>query len=147
VRAGARERGSAGRARMTGQHPYGAGQVGRTAARRSRARAGGQRGLRGPSACVLPRDGAAVFGRRRAARAPRHGVAGRRATSWRGAAPASASQNVSLRLCLSAQNSQKLNRSAPVMNRKVVDLTTPYNFHKGCLVFFSTDFAGTSCQL
>jgi hypothetical protein len=33
------------------------------------------------------------------------------------------------------------------MNRKVVDLTTPYNFHEGRLVFFSTDFAGTSCQL
>jgi hypothetical protein len=33
------------------------------------------------------------------------------------------------------------------MNRKVVDLTTPYNFHKGCIVFFSTDFAGTPCQL
>jgi hypothetical protein len=34
-----------------------------------------------------------------------------------------------------------------VMNRKVVDLTTLYNFHKGYRVFFSTDFAGTSCQL
>jgi hypothetical protein len=33
------------------------------------------------------------------------------------------------------------------MNRKFVDLTTPYNFHKGRLVFFSTDFAETSCQL
>jgi hypothetical protein len=33
------------------------------------------------------------------------------------------------------------------MNMKVVDLTTLYNFHKGRLVFFSTDFAGTSCQL
>jgi hypothetical protein len=33
-----------------------------------------------------------------------------------------------------------------VMNRKVVDLTTLYNFCKGRLVFFSTDFAGTSCQ-
>jgi hypothetical protein len=33
------------------------------------------------------------------------------------------------------------------MNRKVVDLTTLYNFHKGSRVFFSTDFAGTSCQL
>jgi hypothetical protein len=33
------------------------------------------------------------------------------------------------------------------MNRKVVDLTTLYNFQKGHIVFFSTDFAGTSCQL
>jgi hypothetical protein len=33
------------------------------------------------------------------------------------------------------------------MNRKVVDLTTLYNFHNGRLVFFSTDFAGTSCLL
>jgi hypothetical protein len=30
-----------------------------------------------------------------------------------------------------------------VVNRKVVDLTTLYNFHKGRLMFFSTDFAGT----
>jgi hypothetical protein len=29
------------------------------------------------------------------------------------------------------------------MNKKVVDLTTLYNFYKGSLVFFSTDFAGT----
>jgi ribosomal protein L19E len=34
-----------------------------------------------------------------------------------------------------------------VMKRKVEDLTTLYNFHKGSKVFFSTDFAGTSCQL
>jgi hypothetical protein len=27
------------------------------------------------------------------------------------------------------------------MNRKVVDLTTLYNFYKGSRVFFSTDFA------
>jgi hypothetical protein len=33
------------------------------------------------------------------------------------------------------------------VNRKVVDLTTLYNFHKGFMVFFSTDFVGTSCQL
>jgi hypothetical protein len=30
---------------------------------------------------------------------------------------------------------------------KVVDLVTLYNFQKGYRVFFSTDFAGTSCQL
>jgi hypothetical protein len=34
-----------------------------------------------------------------------------------------------------------------VMNRKFVELTNLYNFHKGSRVFFSTDFAGTSCQL
>jgi hypothetical protein len=28
-----------------------------------------------------------------------------------------------------------------VMNRKVVDVTTLYNFYKGSRVFFSTDFA------
>jgi hypothetical protein len=33
------------------------------------------------------------------------------------------------------------------MNRKVVDLTTLYNFHKGCLVFFSTDFAQNAAKL
>jgi hypothetical protein len=33
------------------------------------------------------------------------------------------------------------------VNREVVDLTTLYNFHKGFRVFFSTDFAGMSCQL
>jgi hypothetical protein len=33
------------------------------------------------------------------------------------------------------------------VNRKVVDLTTLYNFYKGSRVFFSTDFAGTSRQL
>jgi hypothetical protein len=32
------------------------------------------------------------------------------------------------------------------MNRKLVDLTTLYNFHKGRLVFFSTDFVGTSAK-
>jgi hypothetical protein len=30
------------------------------------------------------------------------------------------------------------------VNRKVVDLTTLYNFHNGYLVYFSTDFAGMS---
>jgi hypothetical protein len=28
-----------------------------------------------------------------------------------------------------------------VVNRKVVDLITLYNFYKGCMVFFSTGFA------
>jgi hypothetical protein len=34
-----------------------------------------------------------------------------------------------------------------VMNTKVVDLAILYNFHKGHLVFFSTDFSQQACQL
>jgi hypothetical protein len=33
------------------------------------------------------------------------------------------------------------------MNRKSVDLAILYNFHKGHLVLFSTDFAQKVCQL
>jgi hypothetical protein len=33
------------------------------------------------------------------------------------------------------------------MNMKVVDLAILYNFRKGHLVFFSTDFAQQACQL
>jgi hypothetical protein len=33
------------------------------------------------------------------------------------------------------------------VNSKVVDLTTLYNFYKGSIVFFSTDFAESACQL
>jgi hypothetical protein len=33
-----------------------------------------------------------------------------------------------------------------VVNRKVVDLTTLYNFYKGSRVFFSTDFVESACQ-
>jgi hypothetical protein len=33
------------------------------------------------------------------------------------------------------------------MNRKVVDLTTLYNFYKGRLVFSSTDFAQNVAKL
>jgi hypothetical protein len=33
------------------------------------------------------------------------------------------------------------------VNRKVVDLTTPYNFHKGRILFFSIDFAQTAAKL
>jgi hypothetical protein len=33
------------------------------------------------------------------------------------------------------------------MNRKVVDITTPYNFKKGRMVFFSTDFAQIAAKL
>jgi hypothetical protein len=33
------------------------------------------------------------------------------------------------------------------MNRKVVDLTTLYNFYKGRIVFFSTDFASITAKL
>jgi hypothetical protein len=34
-----------------------------------------------------------------------------------------------------------------VVNRKVVDLTTLYNFYKDRMVFFSTDFAQTGPKL
>jgi hypothetical protein len=33
------------------------------------------------------------------------------------------------------------------VHRKVVDLTTLYNFYKGRLVFFSTDFAQNAAKL
>jgi hypothetical protein len=33
------------------------------------------------------------------------------------------------------------------MNRKVVDLTTVYHFHKGGIVFFSTDLAQNAAKL
>jgi hypothetical protein len=33
------------------------------------------------------------------------------------------------------------------MNRKVVDLTTLYNFYKGSTEFFSTDFAQIAAKL
>jgi hypothetical protein len=33
------------------------------------------------------------------------------------------------------------------MNRKVADLTTLYNFYKGSIVFFSTDFAHIAAKL
>jgi hypothetical protein len=33
------------------------------------------------------------------------------------------------------------------MNRKVVELTTLYNFYKGSIVFFSTDFAQIAAKL
>jgi hypothetical protein len=47
--------------------------------------------------------------------------------------------------CLSTIFSKNLNRSG--QNSIVVDLNTPYNFHKGQIVFFSIDFAGEVCQL
>jgi hypothetical protein len=34
-----------------------------------------------------------------------------------------------------------------VVNRKVVDLTTLYNFYKGSMVFFSTVFAQIAAKL
>jgi hypothetical protein len=33
------------------------------------------------------------------------------------------------------------------MNMKVLDLTTLYNFYKGSIVFFSTDFAQIAAKL
>jgi hypothetical protein len=32
------------------------------------------------------------------------------------------------------------------LNTKVVDLTTPYNFHKNHMEFFSTDFTKEACN-
>jgi hypothetical protein len=34
-----------------------------------------------------------------------------------------------------------------VMNRKVVDLTTIYHFHKGRMMLFSMDFAQSAAKL
>jgi hypothetical protein len=49
-------------------------------------------------------------------------------------------------VCLSI--TQKLSTKVHyVMNRKVVDLTILYNFHKGSIVFFSTDFAQSAAKL
>jgi hypothetical protein len=39
------------------------------------------------------------------------------------------------------------NNVPQVLNRKNVYLAIVYNFHKGHLVFFSTDFAQQVCQL
>jgi hypothetical protein len=33
------------------------------------------------------------------------------------------------------------------MNTKVVDLSTSYNFHKGCMGFYSLDLNLLECQL
>jgi hypothetical protein len=75
-----------------------------------------------------------------------HGAARARcATSRRGVGqPAT----VSVYPALNASNSKKnCIEVLKVMNRKVVDLTTLYNFHKGRIVFFSTDFAQTAAKL
>jgi hypothetical protein len=47
---------------------------------------------------------------------------------------------------LTALFSKKLNRSAQSGEYESCRSNYPYNFHKGRLVFFSTDFAGMSCQ-
>jgi hypothetical protein len=49
-----------------------------------------------------------------------------------------------VRLHLSQNLSTKVHK---VMNRKVVDLTTLYNYYKGRMVFFSTDFAQITAKL
>jgi hypothetical protein len=45
------------------------------------------------------------------------------------------------------QTSKFCTKVHKAMNGKVLDLTTLYNVYKGSRVFFSMDFAGTSCQL
>jgi hypothetical protein len=101
-----------------------------------------------PSACVLPRDGADALGRRGAARVPRHGcrcVERRHGALERGhvAAGLHFARTASVRNKFSPNSHIEVQY---VVNRKVVDLATLYNFCKGRLVFFSTDFAGTLCQ-
>jgi hypothetical protein len=49
--------------------------------------------------------------------------------------------------CLNLNNSRNLYRVHKTLNTKVVDLNTPYNFHKDHMGFFSTDFAKEACQL
>jgi hypothetical protein len=69
-------------------------------------------------------------------------------------APARWSAGASRSACFFARTASVRNKFSPnscikvqyVVNRKVVDLATLYNFCKGRLVFFSTDFAGTLCQ-
>jgi hypothetical protein len=80
-------------------------------------------------------------------------VAGRRGQAWceraRDVAARSAARlkNVSQCPCSNAKISKKMNRSAQVVKRKVVDLTNVYNFYKGSRVFFSTDFAQIAAKL
>jgi hypothetical protein len=88
----------------------------------------------------------AAWGRRglerRAARTPRRRGAG---AGWRGVGqPATVSQYPALNASNSKKNCIEV---LQVVNRKVVDLTTIYNFHKGRMVFFSTDFAQTAAKL
>jgi hypothetical protein len=55
-------------------------------------------------------------------------------------------QNISDWHTLTRFISKKLNRSAPSLNRKVVDLIPLYKFYIGCTVFCSTIFAQKACQ-
>jgi hypothetical protein len=48
---------------------------------------------------------------------------------------------------LNASNAKKSIEVLQVVNRKVVGLNTLYNFHKGRIVFFSTDFAQIAAKL
>jgi hypothetical protein len=56
-------------------------------------------------------------------------------------------ETILLSLCLSTIFSKICTEVQQVMNRKVVDLTILYNFYKGHIVFFSTNFAEKACQL
>jgi hypothetical protein len=56
--------------------------------------------------------------------------------------------NILLIHCLKLNNSKNLFIEVhKTLNTKVVDLNTTYNFHKGNMGFFSTDFAKEACQL
>jgi hypothetical protein len=117
----------------------------RTTARRSK-RPRHARGVGKGRAALGRREGTsegarvARTSRRRTARARALWRAGARATSRR-------PEIVSDWPCSSDKNSIFPTKVHQGVNRKVVDLTTLYNFHKGSRVFFSTDFTGTSCQL
>jgi hypothetical protein len=92
-------------------------------------------------------------------RAPQEGAGAARTPRWRGRGAARAAaratrrggalwrRKMSMCPCLPGVSPDFEIKVHQVMNRKVVDLTSLYNFHKGSRVFFSTDFAGTSCQL
>jgi hypothetical protein len=109
---------------------------------------GSGRGVSGLAAScrVLASGRALALEARTIARTPRQPGArvdaARRGAVRRGVAP-----DVSVRRRSTAFSQNFWIEVQYVVNRKFVDPITLYNFHKGRLVFFSTDFAGTSCQL
>jgi hypothetical protein len=92
--------------------------------------------------------GGALVGSRLAASRPRCGSAPVVLRSGRGAVGAGRLGRPCGAVGLQRDRRHELEKgkNSPCGARKVVDLTTLYNFCKGRLVFFSTDFAGTSCQ-
>jgi glutamate synthase domain-containing protein 1 len=66
------------------------------------------------------------------------------AMSRRGGA---AADNVTVYPCLKLKNSNFLNTSAQNFEYESCRSHYPYNFHKGHMGFFSTDFAKEACQL